>query len=201
MERLETFSGPGIPAGFYWFNPPDTYYFGSGAEIVTNPETDFWQTTHYGFQRDDGHCLFTRITGDFTLTTHVTFKPHSQYDQCGLMVRVNAENWIKMGIEYEDTAVSRLGSVVTNLGYSDWATQDITSDVNERWYRLHRNGNDFLLEQSADGERWQQMRVTHLHAGAPQLEVGVYACSPIGQDFWCRFTKVEITPNLWRLPT
>ncbi len=200
MERLETFTAPGMPVGFYWFNPPDTYHFGHGAEIVTNPETDFWQTTHYGFQRDDGHCLFTRITGDFTMTTHVTFKPRSQYDQCGLMVRANAQNWIKMGIEYEDTAVSRLGSVVTNLGYSDWATQDISSAVSERWYRLSRNGNDFLLEQAADGKTWQQMRITHLQSGAPQLEVGPYACSPIGRDFWCRFTQVEITLNQWHLP-
>lgn len=165
--------------------------------METKPETDFWQTTHYGFQRDDGHCLFTRISGDFTINTHVRFTPRSQYDQCGLMLRLNAENWIKIGMEYEDTAVSRLGSVVTNLGYSDWATQDISSEVGERWYRLSRNGNDFLLEQSADGLAWQQMRITHLHAGPPQIEVGPYACSPIGQDFWCRFSWVEISPNKW----
>ena len=199
MERLEKFNALTIPAGFYWFNPPDTCRFGDGLEIVTNPQTDFWQTTHYGFQRDDGHCLFTRITGDFTMQTHVTFAPRSQYDQCGLMVRLNADNWIKMGIEYEDTAVSRLGSVVTNLGYSDWATQDIGSDHRERWYRLSRNGNDFLLEQSPDGLTWAQMRITHLHVGPPQVEVGPYACSPIGQDFWCKFSWVEVSPNVWRL--
>ncbi|MGB5059468.1 MAG: DUF1349 domain-containing protein [Candidatus Promineifilaceae bacterium] len=197
MERLETFNGPEIPAGFYWFNPPAASRFGNGLEMETKPETDFWQTTHYGFQRDDGHCLFTRISGDFTISTHVRFTPRSQYDQCGLMLRLNAENWIKMGMEYEDTAVSRLGSVVTNLGYSDWATQDISSEMGERWYRLSRNGNDFLLEQSADGLAWQQMRITHLHAGPPQIEVGPYACSPIGQDFWCRFSWVEISPNKW----
>jgi regulation of enolase protein 1 (concanavalin A-like superfamily) len=28
-------------------------------EIFTDEQTDFWQNTHYGFQRDNGHCLFT----------------------------------------------------------------------------------------------------------------------------------------------
>ena len=62
-----------------------------------------------------------------------------------------------------------------------------------------RNGNDFLLQQSLDGLTWAQMRITHLHLGPPQLEVGPYACSPTGQDFRCQFSWVEISPNVWRV--
>ena len=198
MPLVETFNQPFMPQNFDWFNEPTRYAFGNGLEIFTDEKTDFWQTTHYGFQRDDGHCLLTAQTSDFSLTTHVEFRPQAQYDQCGLIVRLDAENWIKVSTEYENAAHSRLGSVVTNLGYSDWATQDIASTHQEMWYRISKNGSDFLLESAYDGQTWRQLRITHLHKAAAEYAIGVYACSPIGKDFWCRFTSLTIADNLWR---
>jgi hypothetical protein len=186
------FSASSLPAELSWFNEPQRHSTGQGLEIYTDAETDFWQTTHYGFQKDDGHALFARITGDFTLLTHVDFQPRNQYDQCGLMVRVDDKNWIKLSTEYESKHISRLGSVVTNLGYSDWASQDIDSNIRERGYRIIREGQDFILESSPDGQIWQQLRVTHLHKAILTLHAGIYACSPKGKHFWCRFKKLEI---------
>ena len=93
--------------------------------------------------------------------------------------------------------MSRLGSVVTNHGFSDWATQDVSSGHREMWYRISRNGRDFLLEHSRDGRNWGQLRVTHLHQASEQLQAGVYACSPIGKDYWCRFKRLKISGNEW----
>ncbi len=197
MQLVERFLQSSIPDTFYWFNEPTKYQLGKGLEIFTDEKTDFWQNTHYGFRRDDGHCLLTRRAGDFSLMTCVESRPQEKYDQCGLMVRVDRENWIKVSTEYESEACSRLGSVVTNLGFSDWATQDIPSGHSEMWYRISRNGSDFLLESSYDGQDWHQLRITHLHKVSEQLEMGVYACSPIGKDFWCRFTLLEISENEW----
>jgi hypothetical protein len=197
MQFEERFLQPAVPETLHWFNEPAKYRLGSGLEIFTDAKTDFWQNTHYGFQRDDGHCLLTAQSGDFSLLTHVEFRPQERYDQCGLMVRGDSGNWIKVSTEYESEAYSRLGSVVTNLGFSDWATQDIPSRHREMWYRVSRNGSDFLLENSYDGQNWLQMRLTHLHKTFEQLEVGVYACSPIGKDFWCRFTVLAVAPNEW----
>lgn len=193
----ERFLAPTIPTGFYWFNEPRVHRFGDGLELSTDEKTDFWQRTHYGFQRDNGHCLFTRLPGDFSVQTHVEFQPGEQYDQCGLMIRADAETWIKASIEYEDANLSRVGSVVTNLGYSDWATQDIHSKHREAWYRISRNRNDFLLEHSFDGAGWKQMRIAHLHGIGEQLEVGPYACSPTGKGFRCRFTLLRFAENSW----
>ena len=198
MHRIEQFSQPSLPEGFYWFNEPSRYGLGNGLEIFTDEKTDFWQRTHYGFQRDDGHCLLTKQTGDFSLTTRVEFDPRQKYDQCGLIVRIDSQNWIKVSTEYESEHVSRLGSVSTNLGYSDWATQDIPSDGRAMWYRISKRGSDFLLENSHDGQTWLQMRITHLHRQAEQYEVGVYACSPIGKDFHCCFKSLEISDSLWQ---
>lgn len=197
MQFSTNFSEEKLPEGFFWFNPPASYKLGNGLELTTRVKTDFWQRTHYGFQRDDGHCLLLEVHDDFCLGTHVEFKPASQYDQCGLMVRLDQNNWIKMATEYENEQISRLGSVVTNLGYSDWATQDVPSGRNSLHYRIHKKDADFLLENSVDGKEWRQMRIVHLHAPFTRLSIGLYACSPIGKNFWCRFTNLEITDNDW----
>jgi regulation of enolase protein 1 (concanavalin A-like superfamily) len=197
MGIVEKFLTQDLPEDLTWLNEPTVYRLGSGLEIVTDEKTDFWQRTHYGFRRDDGHCLLATLPGDFSVMTHVEFRPAERYDQCGLIVRVDAENWIKTSTEYEDAEVSRLGSVVTNLGYSDWATQDVPSAQQERWYRISRRGADFLIESSGDGRDWLQMRIAHLHAAPTELAAGVYACSPIGRAFWCRFSMLEISENHW----
>lgn len=198
MHIKEEFLHTVVPSDFYWLNEPSRYNLGAGLELNTDPKTDFWQKTHYGFQRDDGHCLLTRWSGDFTLTTRVAFQPREMYDQCGLMVRSDEHNWIKVSTEYENEHTSRLGSVVTNLGFSDWATQDIPSTYREMWYRISKRGGDFLLEHSYDGWFWQQLRITHLHQPADVYQIGVYACSPIGRDYWCRFKSLEIAENEWQ---
>ncbi len=197
MLFKEQFLQTALPADFYWFHEPARYHVGTGLEIFTDEKSDFWQRTHYGFERDDGHCLLTRRAGDFSLMTRVEFQPRTMYDQCGLMVRLDSQNWIKASTEYENEHCSRLGSVVTNLGYSDWATQDITPDHREMWYRIQRRGSDFLLESSFDGAAWFQLRIAHLHVPTEVYEIGVYACSPIGKDFWCRFKVLEIAESEW----
>ena len=197
MTLHEKFLSTSMPAGFYWFNEPANYRLGQGLEIYTDEKTDFWQNTHYGFQRDNGHCLFVKQSGDFSVATRVEFQPQTQYDQCGLMVRVDEQHWIKTSTEYEHENLSRLGSVVTNLGYSDWATQDVSSGRREMWYRLSKCGPDFLIESSFDGQKWLQLRVTHLQKIKAELEVGPYACSPIGQTFWCRFSWLDISESRW----
>jgi len=197
MRRSERFLQPSLPQGFHWFNEPAHYGLGEGLVIFTDEKTDFWQSTHYGFQRDDGHGLLTRQAGDFSLTTQVTFQPRERYDQCGLMLRIDSQNWLKVSTEYEDERLSRLGSVVTNLGYSDWATQNIPSERNVMWYRLSRRGSDVLIEHSDDGLAWNQMRIAHLHRSVEAYEIGVYACSPVGKGFRCCFRTLEIAENQW----
>lgn len=192
MKNTAYLSGPTIPDSFYWFNEPPEVVFDEGLHIGTRGNTDFWQRTHYGFQRDDGHCLLTRITGDFQLVCHAAFTPCSQYDQCGLMVRVDESHWIKVSTEYENPAISRLGSVVTNGGYSDWATQDVPTAITERWYRVTREGHDYSMAHSDNGRDWKQMRIAHLHGEADTVAAGLYACSPKGDGFHCHFRSLSV---------
>jgi len=197
MLSIEDFSTPALPTGFHWHHEPTQWHTGNGLVIRTDPGTDFWQRTHYGFCRDNGHFLYMPLAGDFRFTAHLSFQPSAQYDQCGLMVRIDHENWIKTSIEYETAAESRLGSVVTNLGYSDWATQTISSSVNTMHYRINRRGSDFRIEAAEDGHQWQQLRITHLHKAVDEVAIGLYACSPTGTGFSCRVSHFETAPNDW----
>jgi uncharacterized protein len=187
------------PEEFFWFNEPSKYIFDNGLIIYTNPYTDFWQRTHYGFQSDNGHCLFIKVEKDFTFTSHFEFSMEEMYDQCGIIVRIDEENWIKASIEFEDKNVSRLGSVVTNLGYSDWATTDISSDIKSMWYRISKREKDFLIENSIDGQEWIQIRIAHLHKEAKFINVGIYACSPKDSSFKCKIDNMILDENIWVL--
>src|SRR5574338_1360016 len=84
-----------------WFNPPaKTSVDGSRLRVTTAASSDFWRITHYGFIRDNGHFLYQELTGDFSVEIRVDGAYRDLYDQAGLMLRVDAENWIKTGIEY-----------------------------------------------------------------------------------------------------
>lgn len=186
-----------VPEGFAWLNPPqDVGYEPGQIRVTTDPETDFWQRTHYGFRRDNGHCLLREVAGDFSFQARFEFEYRNRYDQCGLMLRHDAENWIKVSIELEEGELARLGSVATNLGFSDWATTDIPASTHAMSYRVSRTGDDVLSEWSEDGRSWRQMRVCHLHAVPASLRIGVYAASPMKGRFSCRIVEMAMGAGL-----
>jgi uncharacterized protein len=168
---------------------------GGGAErLRLEPQagTDFWQRTHYGFRADNGHALLAQVTGDVVVTTHVRFFPAHQYDQAGLLLRLSPECWLKTSVEYEPGRAGRLGAVVTNQGYSDWSTAPFEgSDV---WLRVRREGADYVVDSSRDGQTWEQLRLAHLAEddGQRSVAAGLYACSPKGSGFVAEFTRLEI---------
>jgi len=181
-----------VPDNFFWLNEP-TFQLESGElSIVTADDTDFWQRTHYGFSRDNGHALLTSVSRDFVLTVQTRFAYRSQFDQCGLLLRIDALNWIKVSAEREDSETMRLGSVVTNLGYSDWATTDVDGHIGGVWYRVRSRENDFVIESSQDGIVWNQMRIAHLHSRQRPINVGIYACSPKKGGFRAMFSDLSL---------
>lgn len=183
MKRIE----------YEWFNEPKEFKIEDNKIVIkTSPFTDFWQKTHYGFSKDNGHCYITEVNNDFTFTALLDFSYNNLYDQCGLILRIDENNWIKASMEYENDKISRLGSVVTNLGYSDWATTDISSDIKKMWYRINKTSNDILIENSNDGINWTQMRLLHIHKECNEIKVGIYACSPKDSSFTCKASNLTL---------
>ena len=167
--------------------------------ITTEPGTDLWQRTYYGFRNDNAPALL--LTTDepyFSFTVSTVFDGRGRYDQCGVIIYQDSDNWFKASVEYEDETCQRLGSVVTNAGYSDWATTDIDGDQRQMTYRLSRRESDYCVEVAADGVHFSQMRIFHLAAGGGAVHFGLYACSPSeGASFTAVFTGLRVTECLW----
>ncbi|MDD3244225.1 MAG: DUF1349 domain-containing protein [Eubacteriales bacterium] len=169
------------------------------AVLFPRRETDLWQRSYYLFQHDNAPALlFSAQDTFFSFTVRTDFSPVHQFDQCGVLLYQDADNWCKASIEYENERYSRLGSVVTNLGYSDWATTDIPSEQRTMYYRLSRRNNDFCLENSADGTLFRQMRIFHLHKGTGTVRLGIYACCPVEAGYRAAFSKATLGACQWR---
>ena len=183
---------------YKWINKPASYELANNTLVIeTEPGTDLWQRTHYGFQNDNAPGFLIEPSGDFTFQVKTQFNSGFMYDQCGILLYHNSDNWVKVSVEYENEAFARLGSVVTNLGYSDWATTDIPASVKEMWYRLSRRWQDFLVESSPDGINYKQMRIFHIHVPLDIVRIGVYACSPLQSSFKATFSEFKMGPCEW----
>lgn len=55
----------------------------------------------------------------FSFVVKTEFETKHRFDQCGIVMYLGSENWMKGSIEYENEAFQRLDSVATNHGYSD----------------------------------------------------------------------------------
>lgn len=183
-----------------WLRPPKHFKISEEQiDITTEPHTDLWQKTYYHFVNDNAPVLQMNTDKKFfSFTVKTQFEDsHTRFDQCGIVLYLDSENWMKASIEFENEQFQHLGSVVTNFGYSDWATTEVPVNTKEMWYRLSRRESDYCLECSTDGIIFQQMRICHLHKGNQEIRFGVYACSPGDSSFTARFTNMQLTECLW----
>ena len=183
-----------------WTRQPKDYSISEDkVEITTNPHTDLWQRTYYHFRNDNAPVLQMRTKEKFFSFVVKTEFPesHHRFDQCGIVMYLDSENWLKGSIEYENEQFQHLGSVATNMGYSDWATTAISADVKSMWYRFSRREDDYCIECSEDGVNYSQMRVCHMWKAADEIQFGIYACSPEDSSFTAVFTNMEVTECKW----
>ena len=184
-----------------WTRSPKEYEISDKKiEIVTLPHTDLWQETYYHFKNDNAPVL--QLTTDeryFSFVVKTQFDSKHRFDQCGIVMYLDSQNWFKASIEYENERFQHLGSVVTNNGYSDWATTEIDANIKSMWYRLSRREDDYCIECSSDGIIFKQMRICHMHKGNGIISFGIYACSPEDSSFKAIFTDMEISECKWKV--
>lgn len=186
---------------FQWTREPGDYRVTDDTvEIVTKPHTDLWQRTYYHF-RNDNAPVFQMETEEkyFSFVVKTEFEEsHHRFDQCGIVMYLDSENWLKASVEYENETYQHLGSVVTNGGYSDWATTVIGADIKSMWYRFSRREDDYCIECSEDGIHFRQMRICHMHKGNGSIQFGIYACSPEESSFKAVFSGMHLTECQWK---
>ncbi len=177
---------------FEWYNEPaDVSFEERGLRVLSRAGTDFWQSLHHKFSKDDGHFFFARKTGNFTCTVKWDFETNGNFDQCGIMLRIDERNWVKASVMFENFRTPLLGTCVTNAGFSDWASQEIPRGINQVWYRLKRINGDCLLHISLDGKVFKQVRMFHLLNDSPEVKIGAYICSPQRDNFEAVLSQID----------
>ena len=100
-----------------WTREPEEYSITEDRiTITTMPHTDLWQRTYYHFRNDNAPVLQMETEEQFfsfVVKTDFTGS-HHRFDQCGIVMYLDSENWLKASVEYENESFQHLGSVVTN---------------------------------------------------------------------------------------
>jgi regulation of enolase protein 1 (concanavalin A-like superfamily) len=174
-----------------WFNPPAQENYNAGQLTMRSKgRTDYWRKTFYGYITDNGHFLNLRVSGDFTFQARVDGNYAALYDQAGLMVRLDEQNWMKCGSELVEG--KRWASVVFTRDFSDWSTVPALPAPDPLRLRLSRHGSAVRVEAAAAGgdQRYAMLRLAYLPAG--DALVGPMCCSPERAGFEARFWDFRI---------
>ena len=173
-----------------WMNEPASWKVADGKVIVrSKAKTDFWRKTFYGYITDNGHFFHLPASGEFTFEARIAGQYAALYDQAGLMVRVDAENWVKCGTEF--VGGERHASVVFTREFSDWSTMKDLSADGPVWWRAVRSKDSLETLCSADGKNFQSVRQGYLVPNRP-AEVGIMCAAPEGAGFECAFDNLKL---------
>ena len=177
-----------------WFNEPASSKInGNELTVRSKPKTDFWQKTYDGYAADSGHFFHLPASGDFKFTALCNGNFATQYDQNGLMVRIDADNWMRCGTEFIDG--KRFASVVFTRTYSDGSTLPDLSQTAPIWWRLVRKNDSIETFLSLDGQKYMSVRMGYFPT-QKTVDVGVMCCAPTGgRDFDSTFKSLKLEPN------
>ena len=88
-----------------WLREPEDYKITEKSiEVTTMPHTDLWQRTYYHFRNDNAPVLQMETDDkffSFIVKTDFT-DGHHRFDQCGIVMYLDSENWLKASVEYEN---------------------------------------------------------------------------------------------------
>ena len=182
-----------------WFNEPENWNIEN--ETLTmdvTPQSDYWRISHYGFTVDDAPFLYTTRGGEFEVKVKISGEYKERFDQAGLMIRIDKENYIKTGIEFVDGKYN-LSTVVTHTT-SDWSVIELDEPVEFVWIKAVRRLDAVEIFYSFDDKNYTMMRNCWLQDNTPVM-VGMMAACPDGKGFKATFSdfKIKHLPDQRRL--
>lgn len=173
-----------------WFNEPSQWEIkDKKLTLFATPQSDYWRIAHYGFTVDDAPFLYTTYGGEFEAKVKITGDYRERYDQAGMMIRIDHENYIKTGIEYVDGKYN-LSAVVTHHT-SDWSVITLDRAVPFIWIKAVRRLDAVEIYYSYDDQTYTLMRIAWLQDNTP-VQVGLMAASPDGQGFQASFEHFQV---------
>lgn len=208
MRRITTFLAMVVAAvavqaqtleSMQWFNEPESWSIKNNKlTMQVTPQSDYWRISHYGFTVDDAPFLYTTRGGEFEVKVKIAGDYKVRFDQAGLMLRTDKENYIKAGIEFVDGKYN-ISCVVTHHT-SDWSVITLDKSIDYIWIKAVRRLDAVEIFYSFDDKNYVMMRNCHLADNTPVM-VGMMAACPDGNGFEARFEGFKIThlPDLRRL--
>ncbi|MBR6655725.1 MAG: DUF1349 domain-containing protein [Alistipes sp.] len=174
-----------------WFNEPESWSIKNNRlTMQVTPQSDYWRISHYGFTVDDAPLLYTTRGGEFEVKVKISGDYKVRFDQAGLMLRTDKENYIKAGIEFVDGKYN-ISCVVTHHT-SDWSVITLDKSVEYIWIKAVRRLDAVEIFYSFDDKNYVMMRNCHLADNTPVM-VGMMAACPDGKGFEARFEGFKIT--------
>ena len=172
-----------------WLNEPGEWNpVGKGLSARAEPETDFWRKTNSDGIRHSGHFYFNSVAGDFAARVKLIGDYNSQYDQAGLMVRIDEQTWLKCGVEFLDG--KQYASAVVTRDYSDWSIMPV-SNPPAIWIECERRGTTFTVGFSLNGTDYEMIRQSFLTEVTEQ-QLGLMFAAPKGKGFKIVFEDYEM---------
>ncbi|WP_084038815.1 DUF1349 domain-containing protein [Demequina sp. NBRC 110053] len=170
-----------------WTTPPVSARMDDSRLVVeAREESDAWRTTSYGFVHDDAHALLAPLGSAEAVEVSFLLDFDQQFDQAGVMIRVDEETWIKAGVEVSD-GLPQVGAVVTR-GASDWSVAPVPEwRDREVTVRASRSGDAVTVRARVEDEPWRLVRVAPLVPGA-DARAGLFCCAPTRAGLRVTFT-------------
>ncbi|GIG53885.1 DUF1349 domain-containing protein [Demequina activiva] len=148
--------------------------------------SDAWRVTSYDFIHDDAHALLAPLAAREAVEVSFLLDYSEQFDQAGVMIRVDERTWIKAGVEVSDGA-PQVGAVVTR-GVSDWSVAPVPEWVGrEVTVRASRAGDAVTVRARVEDEPWRLVRVAPLDPTA-DARAGLFCCAPSRSGLTVTFT-------------
>lgn len=182
-----------------WFNEPQKWEIkGNALNMSVTPQSDYWRISHYGFTVDDAPFYYSTYGGEFEVKVKITGNYKNRFDQMGLMLRTDHQNYIKAGIEFVDGKYN-LSTVVTHKT-SDWSVTTLDKAPEFMWIKAVRRLDAVEVFYSFDDKTYTMMRNAYLQDNIPVM-VGFMAASPDGDGFNAKFEgfTVKQLPDQRRL--
>ena len=173
-----------------WFNEPDQWEIKDNVlSMSVTPQSDYWRISHYGFTVDDAPFYYATYGGEFEAKVKVTGDYKVRFDQAGLMLRIDHENYIKAGIEFVDGKFN-LSTVVTHKT-SDWSVITLDKTVPYIWIKAVRKLDAVEIFFSLDDKKYTMMRTCWLQDNCPVM-VGLMGACPDGTGFEAIFEDFQV---------
>lgn len=174
-----------------WFNEPDTWEIVNSRtfKMIVPPKTDYWRISHYGFTVDDAPFYYAMYGGEFEAKVKITGNYVTTFDQMGMMIRIDHENWIKAGVEYVN-GKQNVSAVVTHKT-SDWSVIELNEAPRSIWIKAVRRLDAVEIFYSLDDKKYTMMRTCWLQDNCPVM-VGLMGACPDGTGFEAIFEDFQV---------